>query len=482
MFCSASANNGFVHLAGPLQSSEVTSITAKDHFPLSFAFAQRTTIPTLFNSKYIEDYGNSCTYRGNKYNLDNIQICSVLHKGYKLPGETNEPVAECILSYRNTNLDSNSPLGIVVCLPIYDTGTPTYDGYLDQIVTDNGIGCGYENEVGKTYDGETKQTIEDSTLRKCIKACCEDTQCLAYTFGGGKCYIKHSIPNLLSTGDDTVSGKIKRDQKPTCSLPSSLSSGSSSSSANSLVFSLESLFYKSDGSTTHRVIAYNTCFETINNGGNVSTRQSLYVLYFPKGIVMRSPSYQELVLRMNGTLQSYDIPPAMRNNESTIAKYRMNQGNKEVEESSSSGKVYITTVSTCTEEFRKRFEFFVFPRRISRQPSSSLHRSGQGQGQDQTGDTEQCKMLPTEQYKCVPFNEATDLKDNLVIPGNTTMAEILRKQKEVKEAGVTKKISGSMGNLSTEQIEGIIGGSIGGIVLLIILYRGITYIFNRPSN
>lgn len=479
MFCSASANNGIVHLAGPIQPSEVTAITAREHFPLSFAFAQRTTIPTIFNSKYIEDYGNSCSYRGKVYNLENIQICSVLHKGYKLPSDTDVPVAECILSYRTSNIDKNSPTGILVCFPIYDTGAPLYDGYLDQIVTDSEIGCGYENQVGKTYDGETKRTIEDTSLRKCIKSCCDDAQCLAYTFGGGKCHIKHSIPNLLSTGDATVSGKIKRDQKPACSA----SGSSSSSSANSFVFSLESLFYQKNGSTTHSIIAYTSCFETTTHGGSLSSRQSLYVLYLPKGIHMRSASYQELILRMNGTLQPYHVPPVMRNDDYTLSKFRMNGGNKEILEYSPKGELYTTTISTCTEEFRKRFEYFRLPPRPSKQLQSARGSSQSGNTSSKTEDTTgQCKMLTTEQYKCVPFNEATDLKGNIVIPGNTTMADILNKQKEAKSGGITQMGGELLAGLSTDDIEAIIGGTIGGILLAFIVYRGVTYFFNRPSN
>lgn len=467
MFCSASANNGFVHLAGPLQQSEVSEITAKEHFPISFSFAQRTTIPTLLNSNYIEDYGNSCSYRGKNYNLVNIQICSVLHKGYQLPGERDVPVAECILSYRCPNADKNAPSGILVCFPIYDRGTPVYDGYLDQIVNNTDIGCGYDNQPGKVYEGETKRTINDTSLRKCIKSCCDDTQCLAYTFGGGKCHIKHSIPNLLSTGDETISGKIKRGQQNSCS------SQGSSSSANSLVYTLESLFYKSNGSTDHNVIAYNTCFETVTQRGSPSTRQGLYVLVFAKGIRMRSASYQQLVLYINGSLREYSVPPAMRNQEATLSKFRLNNGTKEIQDTSNSGQVYITTVSSCTDEFRKRFEYFILPPRPPK-GSQSARMAGQSDSQ--------CKRLTTEQYKCVPFNEATDLKGNLVIPKNTTMADILKKQKEVKEQELGGKPSDSVGGLNSDQIEAIIGGSIGGIITLFLVYRGVTYFFNRPSN
>ena len=175
---------------------------------------------------------------------------------------------------------------------------------------------------------------------------------------------------------------------------------------------------------------------------------------------MRSSSYQQLVLRVNGTLPTYKTPPAVRDNNPTILRYRMDAGRKVPIESSVQGELYTTTLSTCTEEFQKRFEHFILPpRKDTRSPSS-------------------CRRRTTEQYKCVPFNEATDLDGNLVVPGNTTLDAILKKKKKSKESQGQGQASGS---LSTDAIEGIIGGSIGGILLLYAAYRGVTYIFNRPT-
>jgi hypothetical protein len=463
MSCSASSNTGFVHFAGPIQPSELQAITVSSYFPLTFSFAPRTTIPTMIASNQIdENFGTTCIYQGKYYYMINVQVCSPLHKGFKLPGETQTPVAECILTYMPWPKEGLS--GIVLCFPIYDSGTPVYDGYLDQIVNDTEISCGYENETGKAYEGEGQQTIKNSTLRQCIKSCCDDTQCLAYSFGGGTCHIKHTIPALLSTGDNTVSGKIKRGVAPT---------GCSASSPNALVSTLESMLYQPNGSTTHSIIAYKTCFETMK-----PSTQSLYVMVFPKGIRMRSASYQQLVLRANGTLPSYKVPPVIRDNEPTVLRYRMENGRKVATESSPQGEVYTTTVSTCTEEFQQRFEHFILPaRKDTRQPSSSSSSSSSAVS-TRLEENKSCLQRTTEQYKCVPFNEATDLNGNIVIPGNTTLEDVLKKQKESKESQDQAQTSVS---LSTEAIEGIIGGSIGGIILLYAAYRGATYIFNRPT-
>jgi hypothetical protein len=469
MSCSAAGNTGFIEFAGPIQPSELKAITVTSWFPLTFAFAPRTTIPTLLSGNQIEEgVGNTCIYQGKRYHLVNVQLCSPLHKGYKLPGETQTPVGECIVTYAPTS-DQGSVSGILLCFPIYDSGTPAYDGYLDQIVNDTEISCGYENEVGKTYEGADQNTINDTTLRHCVKACCDDSQCLAYSFGGGTCHIKHTIPNLLSTGDTTVSGKIKRGMAPSCSS----SNSSSSSNPNSLVSTLESLLYQPNGTTTHSVMAYATCFET-----QKPATHSLYVMVFPKGIRMRSSSYQQLLLRTNGSLPTYRIPPVIRGGEPTLLRYRMDNGRKVPTEFSAQGEIYRTTVSTCTEEFQTRFGHFLLPSRSSASSASSKKGSALGGSNGATG----CGRLTTEQYKCVPFNEATDLSGNIVIPGNSTLEDILKKQKESKE-GTSQQGKQEQGSLplAAETIEGIIGGGIGGILLGYAVYRGMTYIFNRPT-
>jgi hypothetical protein len=478
MSCSALSNTGFVHFTGPIQPSELKSITDISYFPLTFAFSSRSTIPTLLASNQIEGgMGNSCVYLGKRYNLTNIQVCSPLHKGYKLPGETQTSVAECILTYAPSDKSQPPVSGIIICFPIYDSGTPAYDGYLDQIVNDTEIQCGYENVIGKMYEGSDQQTIKDTSLRQCIKSCCDDTNCLAYSFGNGTCHIKHTIPNLLSTGDGAISGKINRNIKPTCSP---------SSTPTSLVNQIESMFYQPDGSTTHSIIAYKTCIET-NRGS-----EGLYVFVFPKGIRMRSSSYQQLVLRLNGTLSEYTIPMTIRGDNMTLLRYRMDNGRKLPIEYSAEGKVYITTVSTCTEEFYKGFEHFILPSRKNVRTSSGAQTSRNNTNPSQIvesftsspseSDGNSCRRLTTQQYKCVPFNEATDLSGNIVIPGNTTLDDILKKQKEnkAKQNQGTVTAPGTE-TLSSEAIEGIIGGSIGGIILFYLGYRGITYIFNRPT-
>jgi hypothetical protein len=152
----------------------------------------------------------------------------------------------------------------------------------------------------------------------------------------------------------------------------------------------------------------------------------------------------------------------------------MENGKKVPIETSDEGRLYVTTLSTCTEEFRDRFEYLLLPPRADTQPPS-------GPSGSSGGDQGSCRRLTTEQYKCVPFREGTDLSGNVVIPRGTTLAEVLKKQKEAKNAAQGTATIAVPGGLSTGEIEGIVGGSIGGIILLYAVYRGVIYIFNRPS-
>jgi hypothetical protein len=381
--------------------------------------------------------------------------------------------------------DDNTLLkGIIVCLPIYESGTPAYDAYLDQIVNDADISCGYENQVGKTYEGKDQKTLRDTSLRQCVKACCDDAQCLAYTFGKGTCHIKHSIPNLLSTGDDTISGKIRRDQKPACTPPPS---------ATSLVSSLESLFYLPNGKTTHSVMAYKTCYESARNDKGYTN--TFYVLVFPKGIRMRPASYQQLVLRMNGTLLPYRTSPAILLGGKTLLRYRMENGQKMPLMGSDTGEVYTTTVSTCTEEFQERFEYFLLP-------SNDPPPEEQVEEGFQNPSDPSCPPRPVaaNKYKCVPLQKGvTPKKPYTCIPfdknGGTmvnatkgvALATLMKEKKNAADRAIEAQrgggeVSSAVAGLSMDQIEGIIGGTIGGLLLLFVVYRGVTYFFNRPTD
>ncbi len=458
MFCPLDSNTGFIQLVGPIQQQDLTNITVKN-YPLSISFSPRTTIPTLIGNRIDESTDNTCTYKGNKFNLVDVQICSVLNKGYILPGQTNQPVAELILSFSsNSTVSSLSQLsGILLCVPIYDSGNPDHDEYINQLINSETITCDYNNEIGSIYEGSDYKQINDSSLTKCVKSCCDDNNCLAYTFNKGTCYLKNSVSNQNKIEDKSiVSGTVNHNSTKKCNEPNK--------NKTALVPTLESIFYKSTNDTSQTSFAYKTCFETINN--DKISPHSLYVIIFPNGIHLTQTVYQQLLLQMNGNLKPYMIPPAIREGDSTIRTYRFDDnGNKKPTVISQDGIVYITPISTCSDEFKNRFEYFINPPRL---PTLSSVRF----------NTEQCPYYKTTQYKCVPFNQLKDLSGNYVIPGNKTLDTILYEQEQNKKSKSNEK-NNSSSSLTTEQVEIIIAGSIGIIITTVIALKIGNWISNR---
>ncbi len=466
MFCSADSLSGVVHLAGPIQPSELEAITQKHYHPLRFRFKPRTTPPSMIGATIEEGVENTAYYMNKRYDLLSIQLASPLHKGYKFPGETAEPVAELVLTYTPTPTarSEGAESALLLCFAVYESSTPQYDEYLDQIVNDDDLKCGYENQVGKVYEGKDAATLQDSSLRKCVKACCDDTQCLAYTFQKGTCHIKHSVPNLLPTGDDTISGKIRREAAA-CAIKGG-------STATATAIGLERLFYRADGTTTHALLSYPTCVETLTTPTAAPETLSLRVVVFPKGVKLRPATYQNLVLRAGGTLPPYRLPALLRGNRPTLLRYRLESGEKRPSQVSAEGELYATTVSTCTQEF-ERLEYF--PRLPAASGTSGAAGTSEAAGASGASDDPSCAPRSTKQYKCMPFHPNAHLKGDMV-----TLDEVLTAQKAAKEA--TAAPAGAAGaGADTGGVEGIVAGSIGGLLLLYVAYRGFRMIFNRPS-
>ena len=375
MFCPSDVNTGFIQLIGPIAQTDLNAITHPD-YPLSISFAPRSVISTMIDNRIDESTGgNTCTYNGTKFSLVDVQISAPTHKGYILPGMTETPVAELIISF-TTSVSANpvnnlsNPTGILLCVPIYNTGLQQHSHYLNSIVN---------QDVSTT-----------------------------------------PVPTL------------------------------------------ESIFYGWDGDTGQTSFAYRTCFETINPQKTPSSR-SLYVFVFPNGIHLTGDIYQKLLQKMSGTLTSYMVPPAIRGADATLRSYTFdNEGKKVVNTTSTDGIIYTVPLSTCTEQFKARFEYFNLPPRSASKKISKLANSSSS------------KCYETAQYKCMPFNQLTDLSGSYVVPGTKSLETVLQEQNGILDAGKTDAPT-----LTTEQLE-IYGGSmIGGIILLLIVVRVGSWLANR---
>jgi hypothetical protein len=410
-YCPPDVNTGFIEIIGPIKTPELQSI-AVDSYPLSISFAPRNTAPTLVGNRIDESTENTCTYKGQRFYLVDTQICSSLHKGYVFPDMNETPVAELVLTFAASNgaTDLETQTGILLCLPIYDSGFPQHNHYLMQIIDPNIPSCQYTNNVGYNYTGDSYNSIPNSSLTSCIRNCCGDPNCISYTFNNGTCNMKNTIQPLdKSASDAYISGKVDH----TSAVAPEASCKNGNKDKENIVANLQTLFYEWEGDTSQSSLAYKTCFETLDENNSPISR-SLYVVVFPNGIHLSQQSFQQLILQLGGQLQTYNSPPAIRNTEQTIRTYQFdNQGNKQPLTLSSDGIIYRTPLSSCTDEFINRFELFTKPPRL---PTVKFQ-------------TDSCPYYQTSQYKCVPFNQLKDLSGNYVIPGgNTTLQNILDKQ------------------------------------------------------
>ena len=483
MFCPSDVNTGFIQLVGPIQQQDLTTITVKS-YPLSISFAPRTTVPTLLGNRIDESTENTCTYRGQRFSLVDVQITAPTSKGYVLPGQTNQPVAELVLSFSANNgvQDLSTLSGILMCVPIYDSGAPSHADYLNQLIDPNIPSCSYTHLVGSDYTGGDYNSFGNATLTSCIKACCDDVNCLAYTYNNGTCYMKNSIPSLRKLGDNnfvtgTVNHNVKNPGATTCAVPNCPKPNCDGKHKNkddkkkTGVPNLETIFYAFDGDVSQSSLAYKTCFETIDNN-NRPTSRSLYIVVFPNGITLTQSGFQQLLIQLNGNLPTYTVPPAIRGGDSTLRSFKFDdEGNKVPTLISQDGIIYATPISSCTDEFRHRFEFFTLPPRLPKSVSSGWN-------------SEQCPYYKTTQYKCMPFNQLTDTANlpdgTYVIPGNKTLATVM------KERDSAKKIedAGDIGapkekTLTTEQIEAIVAGVAGVAIASILLLKVGSWISNH---
>jgi hypothetical protein len=417
----ANVLSGFIELTVSPVQQQLNPITVKN-YPLSISFAPRSTPPSLQGNKIIESTDNStndCTYRGNKYRLVDIQICSVMNKRFLLPGQGNPPSAELMISFspKSSSTSIKQMDGILLCVPIYDSGTPNHNEYLTQLIDPNMPKCKYTQKEGVTYTAGEYKSIPNSNLMNCVKSCCGDPNCISYTFNSGKCSLNNVPSDLSSTLDTSItSGTINRS-----------GDGENTVSYNSLSPSLETIFYNSAVDTSQTSFAYTTTFNTVNSSNAISSTRQLYVVIFPNGIRMTSSTYQQLLLQMRSmnpsitqTLLPYYVPLVIRNYENTLVSYQFDSyGNKIPKSTSNKGEISQTTLSSCNDEFRNRVEYFIKPPHII--SKSKLF------------NTEKCPYYKTNEYKCVPFNQLHDLsgvdQDAYVIPGNSTLQNMLDKNK-----------------------------------------------------
>jgi hypothetical protein len=458
--------SGFVQLTlGSTQlNTTVLQPIANNGHPVTISFAPRSTAPQIQGNTILDSTDtstNTCTYKGNVYEMVDVQICSVMNKGFQYAGDNSQPVAELIITFApKQNLAGTKVMdGILLCLPIYDSGTPNHNEYLTQLIDPNMPACNYTNNPGKKYTAGSYKQGDNSSLVNCVKSCCDDPNCISYNFSGGQCTLNNIVSESTTAGEADSSGTINRG-----------SPGQNTEGRTAITPSLQSVFYNSNVDSSQTSLAYVTTFDTVNGDNQISSTRTLFIVVFPVGIRMAAAAYQQLVLQMRSndpsitsSLRPYNVPLRVRNYESTVQSFTIDSsGNKIPKTTSNKGDISIFQISNCDEQFKNRFEWYTKPPLI-------LSKS------TKTFNSEKCPHYKTSQYKCVPFDQLHDLSGNnidpqdaYVIPGNVSLQNILNKKQPSNAAGVAS-LDAEM--KATEDM--ITYGAMGvvGIVGLYVLYR-----------
>lgn len=394
MACPSDVTTGFVTIQGPIQQSDLNGITVKTQ-PLTTAFSPRTSEPTLFNKNYIDDtQGSTCLYKATRYNLSDIQLVAPIHTGFTLPGQKQTPKAELVLSF-SANASAGFA-GILLCVPIYDSGATHHDAYLNQLIDTSAAPiCKHTRNPGQDYTTKSttkaNRTLTNTTLQSCIREACNDSKCVAYTFKSKTGYLYYEIPSVTNVADQTViSGTIDHT--------ASVNSCSTQNATNTPPV-LESVFKDQPS------FSYKTCFETVDSTTKELESHGLYVLFFPNGVTMGSSNYQQLILQLGGNLPRYRCPVSIRGPDPTLLTYEFDSGSKTAL-TTSDGFLYTSPLSSCTDEFRNRIEFF----------ASAPKTTASSVGTSATSSLSQCKYN-TKQYKCVPLDKLSTLNEGDIASG-----------------------------------------------------------------
>jgi hypothetical protein len=311
-------------------------------------------------------------YQGVRYNLISIQICSVLHKGYTLPSQNITPEAELILTFKPASSSDVNYSALLICLPIYQANFGSVGSdYITQMIKQSIPSCKYDINQGFEYQDDSYQTTPNSTLNACIQSCCDDPNCVAYNFQKGTCSLKRNDKKYKKTDDKMmISGTVKHDApNPIGSCPKS----SAISSKKEEVATLHYLFYSFQPGglglqldPEQTCFSYKTCFELMGSGREATvSSKNMVVFVFPKGITF-APKWMELLkLYLDYQFSPYRLPTEiMGSNAFTVNSFRFDDNGRKIFNKATGtdkGVIYLSKMSSCSEEFQNRFEYFTTP-------------------------------------------------------------------------------------------------------------------------
>ena len=425
--CPSSSNKGFIKLP----DGKPGSIQEVVNNPISTIFGPLSTPLSLYQNTIIDQSSNSCQYRGHRYDLKDIQICKTIHSGYQLLESIKDtPIAELVLSFSisaNQN-DRNAPSTLLLCMLIYNTGTPSHDTYLTQLISDYSslAACNFTNNdpgIYYTIDPSLPSQPQPQTQPNyidCLSQCCNDMQCYAYNYDSSSqmCSISYSNPPPKQTnGSKTMqSGSINRNTLPSCGGIQTTTNGNKTAQFTTI----ESLF-DTEGSTIQSSYSYMMCLDLYDNGDDqIASSNTVSVSVFPNGIHLSSKVWDLLYAKMNNTLIDYHMPYTMRNNMRTVEFYTITTDGTSIILSTDGAINSAAPFTGCSNTMQFSIEKYMEPPK--KLTTMSLKRS-----------SDRRDLIPTEQYKCSPFHQKTDLDKSgkYVKRGGATLADIVKDENTI---------------------------------------------------
>lgn len=127
--CPIGETSGFIQLTGAIPYPILNEITRHNKSPIQLAFGARTTPAGRIGNQIHDTNGNTCIYNTKTYTMIDIRITKPVHTGYTLPSIPAAPSLEMIVTFSG----SGELAGILLCVPIFDTGSSKNDAYLSQL-------------------------------------------------------------------------------------------------------------------------------------------------------------------------------------------------------------------------------------------------------------------------------------------------------------------------------------------------------------
>ena len=161
MSCPADSLRTFLKLARVPTDIERNNL-AVNAYPFTISFGPSTVIPTFNKNMITDTQSDTLLYRGNRYQLSNIQICQSTHPNY-----TNKPTtADIALTYINKAVGDTYPSVILAIFPIYLGSIPDHNTYLQQFIENDSKATSAQTLF---YNNDKDTTATCYSYKTCIQ-------------------------------------------------------------------------------------------------------------------------------------------------------------------------------------------------------------------------------------------------------------------------------------------------------------------------